>query len=284
MVVTTTQSQRDVARIEQPEVRRGMSDAHRMRPLVPPGDWTGSDPFLLLAEDWFPEGVFDRHPHRGIETVTYVIEGTVEHYDNHGNKGTIQAGDAQWVTAGRGVVHNEQPAQGQTVHLLQLWVNLPKTDKLVPASYQDILAKEVPVRREPGVEVLIFSGSSGGLKSPTRNYARITMVEIRVQPGFQVEQDLPADYNGFIVVLEGDGEIGASSAHVAADQVVWLTHAKAESAVTLRGGANGLRALLFAGQPLREPVAARGPFVMNTDAELAAGFAEYRAQGERFGL
>ena len=130
--MTTMRSNRDVARIDRPTVARGMTDTHRVRPLVPPGDWAATDPFLLLMEDWFPEGVFDRHPHRGIETVTYVLDGTIEHYDNHGHSGTIGAGDVQWLTAGRGLIHNEKPAAGQTVHLLQLWVNLPQADKLVP--------------------------------------------------------------------------------------------------------------------------------------------------------
>jgi redox-sensitive bicupin YhaK (pirin superfamily) len=282
--MTTTQSQRDVACVDHPEIGRGMSDAHRVRPLIPPGDWAGSDPFLLLMEDWFPEGVFDRHPHRGIETITYVIDGAIEHYDNHGNTGRINPGDALWLTAGRGLIHNEKPADGGTAHILQLWVNLPRADKLVPARFQELRADAVPVRREPGAEVRVFSGASAGVTAPTRNYAPVTMVEIRLQPGARVEQDLPADYNGFIVMLEGRGTIGSSATEAWAGDVVWLAPSAGASAVTFAGGDQGMRALLFAGTPLCEPVAARGPFVMNTDAELAAGFAEFRAQGERFGL
>jgi len=154
--------QRNVMRIDSPPVGRGRTDAHRARVLVPPGNWAASDPFLLLAEDWFPAGVFERHPHRGIETVTYVIDGTIEHYDNHGNAGTIGPGDAQWLTAGRGLIHNEEPAKGQTVHSLQLWVNLPRANKLVPARYQELRAADVPLRHEPGGEVRVFLGASGG--------------------------------------------------------------------------------------------------------------------------
>jgi redox-sensitive bicupin YhaK (pirin superfamily) len=284
MPLTTTQVQRDIARIDHPEIMAGMSDAHRLRPLVPPGNWAGSDPFLLLVEDWFLENVFDQHPHRGFETVTYVIEGSIEHYDNHGNKGRLNPGDVQWLTAGRGLIHNEQPAVGQVTHILQLWVNLPSADKLVPARHQHLQADTVPVRREHGAEVRVFSGSSAGVTSPTQNYAPVTMVEIRLQPGARIEQDLPADYNGFVVVVEGSGAIGVSETETGRGAVAWLTPSAEPSAVTLTGGDQGLRALLYAGQPLREPVAARGPFVMNTDAELAAGFAEFRAQGERFGL
>jgi quercetin 2,3-dioxygenase len=282
--MSTSRVQRDIARIEHPAIGRGMADAHRVRPLIPPGDWAGSDPFLLLMEDWFPDGVFDRHPHRGIETVTYVIDGAIEHYDNHGNMGRINAGDALWLTAGRGLIHNEQPADGQTVHILQLWVNLPRADKLVPARFQELRAATLPVHHEPGAEMRVFSGASAGVTAPTPNYAPVTMVEIRLQPGARIEQDLPADDNGFVVVLEGGGAIGSSAAGVGAGEVAWLTHSVDASTVAFASGDQGLRALLFAGKPLREPIAARGPFVMNTDAELRAGFAEFRAQGERFGL
>jgi len=282
--MTTTFTRRDVARIESPKIGPGMTAAHRVRQLVAPGAWAATDPFLLLMEDWFPEGVFDRHPHRGIETVTYVIDGTIEHYDNHGNTGTIRAGDVQWLTAGRGLIHNERPAAGETVHLLQLWVNLPRAHKLVTARHQDLQASEMPVRREPGAEIRIFSGSSGSVTSATQNYAPVTMVEVRLEPHARVEQDLPAGFNAFAVVLEGSGTVGASSAVVNAGQVAWLTPSDGPSTVTLAGREQELRALLFAGQPLREPVAARGPFVMNTDAELSASFAEFRARGERFGL
>jgi quercetin 2,3-dioxygenase len=282
--MTTHQQQRDVARVDRPKIGRGMSDAHRVRALVPPGDWAGSDPFLLLMEDWFPDGVFDRHPHRGIETVTYVIDGAIEHYDNHGNTGRINPGDALWLTAGRGLIHNEKPADGGTAHILQLWVNLPGDAKLVPARFQELRADAVPVRRDPGAEVRVFSGASGGVTAPTRNYAPVTMVEIRLQSGARVEQDLPADYNGFILMLDGGGEIGASATEVGAGDVAWLTHSAGASAVSFAAGDQGARALLFAGKPLREPVAARGPFVMNTEDELRAGFAEFRNSGERFGL
>lgn len=280
----TTTYQRDVSRVDSPEVGRGMTDAHLVRPLVSPEDFAASDPFLLLMEDTFPLGVFDRHPHQGIETVTYVIDGAVDHYDNHGNSGLIEAGDALWLTAGRGIVHNEQPAKGEPVHLLQLWVNLPAASKRVPANFQELRAVDLPVRREPGAEIRVFSGASGAMIAPTTNHAAVTMVEVRLEAGASVEQDLPAGYTAFVVVLKGFGAIGASGTDVAAGQVAWLDKSVAQSSVRLAGGPEGLRVILFAGEPLGEPIAARGPFVMNTDAELDAGFREYRRTGERFGL
>ena len=125
--------ERAVLRIDRPEVQQGMTPQHRVRPLMPAamrGDFAATDPFFALMEDWFPRGVFGKHPHRGIETVTYVVEGRIDHYDNQGHEGTIWPGDVQWMTAGRGLIHNEIPAEGVTVH---------------------------------SVEVRVFSGASGGV-------------------------------------------------------------------------------------------------------------------------
>jgi redox-sensitive bicupin YhaK (pirin superfamily) len=279
----TILEQRRVARIESPEPHRGMSDVHQVRPLISPGQWAATDPFLLLMEDWFPVGVFDRHPHRGMETVTYVLDGTVEHYDNHGHKGNIEAGDAMWMTAGKGLIHNEQPAPGQTVHLLQLWINLPSTDKLVQAHHQTLHAASLPVRREAGAEIRVFSGKSGSAEAATTNHTPVTMVELRLEPHAQIEQEIPAGFNAFVVVLGGGGKIASSSTDVKVGNLVWLTPNEGASTAAFAAGEEGLRALLFAGKPLHEPVAARGPFVMNTEEELEIGFAEYRAQGEQFG-
>src|SRR5271165_5424834 len=185
--------ERSVLRIDRPEVQQGMTPEHRVRPLMPAamrGDFAATDPFLALMEDWFPRGVFGKHPHRGIETVTYVLDGRIDHYDSQGNQGVIEAGDAQWMTAGRGLIHNEIPAEGQVVHSLQLWVNLPAADKMTTPRYQDLVAKNLPARREPGAEIRIFSGASGGVSASTANHVPVTMVEIRLEPGASIRQDL----------------------------------------------------------------------------------------------
>jgi quercetin 2,3-dioxygenase len=278
--------QRSVLKIDHPETRQGMTPAHRVRPLLADGmrgNWAPIDPFLALMEDWFPRGVFGKHPHRGIETVTYVLEGRIDHYDNQGNEGVIEAGGAQWMTAGRGLIHNEVPAEGQTVHSLQLWINLPAADKMIAPRYQDLVAQNLPVRREPGAEVRVFSGASGGVRSPTMNVVPVTMVEFRLEPGVSLAQSLSGEDNGFIVVLEGDGAIGAEAAKVVAGNVAFLTRdaSRPLSEVRIAGGEKPLRALLFAGRPLGEPVVAHGPFVMNTEAQIEQAFADYRAG--RFG-
>ena len=276
--------QREVARIDSPSIGRGLSEPHQNRPLIPGGNWAFTDPFLLLMEDWFPEGVFDRHPHRGIETMTYVLEGAIEHYDNHGHKGTIAQGDAQWLTAGRGLIHNEVPKGGRLAHTLQLWINLPAKDKLVRAHYQDLLAASLPTRREPGAEIKVFSGTSGSLNAATTNHAPVTMVQIDLKANISVDLALPAGYNGFVLVMEGDADIGPARTNLKVGQLAWLTRSEHASSVRVRGGDVATKAFLIAGLPLREPVAAQGPFVMNTDAELRQGFDEYRTQGSRFGL
>jgi redox-sensitive bicupin YhaK (pirin superfamily) len=278
--------ERSVLWIDRPEVQQGMTPQHRVRPLMPAamrGDFAATDPFLALMEDWFPRGVFGKHPHRGIETVTYVLEGHIDHYDNQGHSGVIGPGDVQWMTAGRGLIHNEIPAEGVVVHSLQLWVNLPAANKMTAPRYQDLAGDAVPARREPGAEIRVFSGSSGGVTAPTENFAPVTMVEFRLEPGAWVRQDLPADYNAVVVVLEGAGALGAKGAPVAAGDVAWLTRGddSAPSDIAIQAGDKPLRALLYAGRPLREPVVARGPFVMNTEAEIEQAYADYRAG--RFG-
>ena len=278
--------ERSVLRIDRPEVQQGMTPQHRVRPLMPTamrGDFAATDPFLALMEDWFPRGVFGKHPHRGIETVTYVLEGRVDHYDNQGHEGVIGPGDVQWMTAGRGLIHNEIPAEGVVVHSLQLWVNLPAADKMTAPRYQDLAGDAVPVRKEPGVEVRVFSGASGGVTAATKNFVPVTMVEFRLEPGASVRQDLPADFNAVLVVLEGEGAIGDDRATVTAGDVAWLTRGDSAepSEVAIHAGSRSLRALLYAGRPLREPVVAGGPFVMNTKAEIDQAYADYRAG--RFG-
>jgi redox-sensitive bicupin YhaK (pirin superfamily) len=149
--------------------------------------------------------------------------------------------------------------------------------------YQDLLGKNVPARREPGAEIRVFSGSSGGIVAPTKNHVPVTLVEIRLQPGALVHQDLPADYNGFVVILEGAGAIGEERVKVVDGDVAWLTRIEeaAPSDTQITAGEKGMRALLYAGRPLREPVVARGPFVMNTEAQIEQAYADYRAG--RFG-
>jgi redox-sensitive bicupin YhaK (pirin superfamily) len=270
---------REVARIDDPEAAPGHAAGHRARRLIDGRDPAFSDPFVILAEDWMPRGAFPVHPHRGMETVTFVIEGSVEHGDSAGHGGVIQAGDAQWMTAGRGVRHEENAAEGTIAHTLQLWVNLPAAAKMTEPRCQDLAAGAMPVRREPGVEVRVFSGESGGVTSPTLNHVPITMLEVRIELGASFRQLLPTGDNAFVHVLAGVARIGAAATRVPANQLAWLTRSEepGSSELTLTAEGTAARILLFAGRPLHEPIALGGPFVMNTQAEIRQAYADLRA-------
>ncbi len=250
----------------------------RVGQVLKPGLWKEYDPFLFMAEDWFQQGTFDFHPHRGIETVTYVIEGKLKHEDNYGGYGVLEPGDVQWMTAGRGIIHSEDPLPGETVHSLQLWVNLPRTDKMAEPRYQDIKAENAPVRKEEGAIVRVFSGESGGVQAETSNHIPVTYVEIVVQAGVSVSQDLPGSYNGFIYILEGKGRFGVDEVSGSEREVLWLGSADgAETSEITVHADEALRLILVAGQPIHEPVVAYGPFVMNTDEEIKQAFEDYRS-------
>lgn len=251
---------------------------HKLGIVLEPGNWQEFDPFLMMAEDWFQAGVFDFHPHRGIETVTYIIEGNLEHYDNQGGYGKLQTGDAQWMTAGKGVIHKETPPAGQIVHSLQLWVNLKSTDKMTNPRYQDLRSEDLPVLRQPGVTVKVFSGTAGEVQSSTKNHVPITMLEVELEAAASFTQILPGSYNGFIYVLEGKGVFGANRVEGQQNQVLWLGSGENEpESEILVEAKDKLRLLLWAGEPVNEPVVAYGPFVMNTQAEIVQAFDDYRA-------
>lgn len=273
----TSIQQRGIERIWTVDHRQN-SPIHIAGMVLDPSKMKESDPFLFLAEDWFQKGTFDFHPHRGIETVTYVIDGKLEHQDSKAGKGELGPGDVQWMTAGRGVIHIEDPAEGETVHSLQLWVNLPREHKMAEPRYQNLRAMDMPVRQEDGASIRIFSGSSGGIQSATKNYVPVTMVEINVEQGASVTQDLPGDYNGFMYVLEGKGLFGKNQTEAGKGHTLLLekTSPEDESEITIKAVEN-LRVLLYAGRPLNEPIVARGPFVMNTEEEIRQAYRDYMA-------
>lgn len=268
--------QREIKHVHRTEVNQ-VSDIHKNRLLLKPGNWSEFDPFLLLAEDWFQKGSFAQHPHRGMETVTYVIEGKLEHYDNRAGEGALMPGDVQWMTAGKGVIHLEDPAEGETVHSLQLWVNLPSDKKMSEPRYQNLSRGDMPIRREDGAIITVFSGSSAGIQSSTLNHVPITMVEMNIEPHASVSQDLPGGYNGFIYVLEGEGEFGKEKTVGKKGEILWLGSADEASHSHIRIHAKeSLQVLLYAGQPIKETVVANGPFVMNTEQEIRQAYSDYR--------
>ncbi len=250
---------------------------HKAGLVIEPGHWTEHDPFLLMAEDFFQRGTFGMHPHRGIETITYVIDGKLEHMDNKGNVSELFPGDVQWMTAGKGIIHSEEPAAGDTVHSLQLWVNLPSDKKMTEPRYQNMRAQDMPIRHEDGAMIRVFSGASNGVQADTKNHVPVTMVEMLLEAGSTVRQDLPSGYNGFFYVLEGKGKFGNRDTEGKKGQVLWLERDDDLYPSEVKVHAEEkLHVLLYAGEPIGERVVARGPFVMNTEEEIIQAYQDYR--------
>ena len=237
------------------------------------------DPFLLLDEirsdrrEDYEKG-FPRHPHRGFETVTYMIEGAMEHADSVGNHGRLTSGSAQWMTAGRGIVHSEMPKQDQGMLWgLQLWVNLPKRLKMTAPRYQDIAPGRIPEVSAGGARVRVVAGAAGGATGPVEGIVVApTMLDVTVEGATRFEHGLPADHAAFAYVLEGTALLGPSRRAVSAGSIAALGEGER---FTARADGRA-RLLLLAAAPVREPIARRGPFVMNTEAELDQAFEDYR--------
>jgi redox-sensitive bicupin YhaK (pirin superfamily) len=231
-------------------------------------DFTRTDPFIGLMDDrvhrpGLPLG--GAHPHAGFETVTFMLDGYVQDRD----EGPLEAGDVLWMTAGSGVIHNEEVTSTGRVRLLQLWLALSQAERWAEPRFQRIPLASAPVRREPGVELRLYSGRSGDVRSPTLNHVPVTLADVRLQPGATVVQDLPASYNGFLVVLEGAVRVGPDATRVAADQVGWLDRPVGgdESVLELTAESDGARALLYAGEPTGDPIVVQGPFVGDTSQD-----------------
>jgi redox-sensitive bicupin YhaK (pirin superfamily) len=246
----------------------GDGQVDRKRIVLQPGQWKRFDPFLMMAEDWFTEPGFDWHPHRGMETVTFVLSGRQRHGDSTGVSSVLEPGDAQWMTAGRGIIHQELAAGAEPVHSLQLWVNLPAAKKLVAPRFQDLRRARLPVRERDGARVTTYAGPG----APTELHAPMSLVDVQLEPGASVTLDVDAAWRSILYVLEGSVAVGDVT--LAAGQV-GLSHPTDVSPLPLRSAAGG-RVLVFSGQPFGEPVAQRGPFVMNTAAELDQAFADFR--------
>ena len=227
------------------------------------------------------------HPHRGFETVTYMIDGVMEHQDSNGGGGVITNGDTQWMTAGGGILHIERPpealvASGGRFHGLQLWVNLPAKDKMIQPRYQDIRGTSVALLSSPdgGALVRLIAGDLGEHQGPGSTYTPITIVHATVQPGAQVDLPWRADYNALVYVLSGAGTVGTERRPIRSGQLAVLG-----AGDTIRVAGNrtqdshtpALDVYVMGGRPIREPVAHYGPFVMNTKAELIQAFEDFQA-------
>jgi redox-sensitive bicupin YhaK (pirin superfamily) len=240
------------------------------------------DPFLMLdafgsdkAGDYIAG--FPEHPHRGFETVTYMLAGRMRHRDSAGNEGLVSDGGVQWMTAGRGVVHSEMPEQNEgLMEGFQLWLNLPASDKMGAPWYRDIPAKEVPRFALPsGAEVQVIAGSTHGVTGAVQREATQPLyIDIHLPQGVEFEQPLPAGHNAFFYVYRG--EVVVDGKAVPQARMAILDNAKEADGVRIKATADS-RLILIAGRPLNEPIAQYGPFVMNTNAEVFQAVEDFRA-------
>jgi quercetin 2,3-dioxygenase len=257
--------------------------------VIPPGNFALADPFLLLSEDWFSSPGFEWHPHRGLETVTIVLDGALEHGDNLGSAGVLGPGDVQWMTAGRGIIHRELAFRNEHAHTLQLWVNLPRRQKMTETRYQDLRAGTQGVLAAPGAQVSVISGTAGGPAStgsaspvtgPAKNHWPITGLRITIEPGSTFTQRLPAHDRAFLYVLSG--RVRVAGRPLSAGEVAWsdpVGRTQQSSTLELHAppGDEVAKLILFAGQPIGDPVSVGGPFVMNTRAEITQAFNDFHS-------
>ena len=240
------------------------------------------DPFLLLdcfesdnPDDYI--GGFPSHPHRGFETVTYLLAGRMRHKDNAGNEGVIEPGGVQWMTAGRGIVHSEMPEQENgLLRGFQLWVNLPARAKMTAPAYQEFAPADVPLERRPdGTEIRVVAGATdtGTAGAVHNDYVRPLYLDVSLPANAGFEQTVEADANAFLFAIDGDLATGSRNQHLARRMLGILGPGER---VTVTAGDAGARFLLVAARPLNEPVARGGPFVMNTREEVLQAFDDFR--------
>jgi redox-sensitive bicupin YhaK (pirin superfamily) len=238
------------------------------------------DPFLMLdafgsdsADDYIAG--FPDHPHRGFETVTYMLAGRMRHRDSAGHEGLLSDGGVQWMTAGRGVIHSELPEQTEgRMEGFQLWLNLPAKDKMTPAWYRDIQSPEVPEWHGKGVTARVIAGATHGVAGAMQREGTDPLyLDLHLDAGATFEQPLPENHNAFVYVYRGSLSVGEEAVPMQRMAIL----ANRGDGVRLTGGSDGARAILVAGRPLNEPIAQYGPFVMNTQAEIYQAVEDFRA-------
>ena len=239
------------------------------------------DPFLMLDEFYSDDpddylAGFPSHPHRGFETVTYMLDGHMQHKDSGGNTGDLGPGDVQWMTAARGIIHSEMPQQTEgRMRGFQLWLNLPAKEKMKPAAYRDIPARDIPSVVAGQSRVKVIAGSFNGTTGPVHGGTTDPQYwDVHLEPGAVLEAPLPAGHNAFAYAYEGEAMVGADRKPLPHRAAGLLSEG---DAVRIEAGGKGARLLLLAGKPLGEPMVQYGPFVMNTREEIEQAIADYQA-------
>ena len=279
MQTTDGTARRTLARVEDTIHFGADSQVDDRNVVITPLNPAATDPFLLLSEDWFSTPGFDWHPHRGLETITLVLDGVLEHGDNLGNAGALMPGDIQWMTAGRGIIHRELAFRNERAHTLQLWVNLPGELKMAGTRYQDLRAGDRPVIERDGARIDLISGHVDGTSGPALNNWPISGTLITLEPGRSLEHLLPGRDRAFLYVLSG--EVTVAGRAVRARRIAWSDPVPQATAsvitVTARDGDQPSAVMVYSGQPIGQPVAMGGPFVMNTTAEITQAFHDFHS-------
>lgn len=267
---------RPISRIEKAREYPGDSQVNAKKIVVSFESYERTDPFIMLAEDWFDRrGGFETHPHRGFETVTFALEGSIAHKDSKGNEGLLKPGDIQWMTAGRGILHSEIAQGDDQVHSLQLWLNLPSSKKMIEPRYQDLSSDRIPVVNLGDATVRVISGSFNDVISEVKNHHPVTLLDIQLRSKGDLSIRVKAAYRAFIYQLEGETTI--SGEKITSGNVVWFDPVDDEDATIVIHANTNARVLLFAGEPIRESIVQYGPFVMNTREEILQAFNDYNS-------
>jgi len=246
------------------------------------------DPFLLFDHFAFNDPIegpivgFPMHPHRGIETVTYMLEGNTRHRDSLGNVGVIGPGDVQWMTSGRGIMHEEMPKRGPEgrVNGFQLWVNLPAAQKMGPPHYQEVAADSIPAQDQAGVKARVVAGRFDGVVGPvTEIAAQPVYMDLTLQPGTEFSLPIPAGHTAIAYIFEGSGEFGldASGRGESIEAVRMAVFGEGDQLRVRAAPEAAVRFMLVAGAPFKEQIVPYGPFVMNTEDEIRQALAELRS-------
>ena len=284
---------RNIISIKTPPAQPGFLGSDHTARAVIYREFEHSDPFIALMDDFLDkkddEPVGGPHPHAGFETVSLLLEGEIGD-ETH----TMRQGDFQMMTAGSGIVHSETIEGRSRMRLLQMWLNLPKADRWTAPRVQDLTFENAPAAERNGVKTVLYSGTFAGLRSPVKNYVPLIVADIRLQPGATLTESLPASYNAFLYVIEGNVTVGDEGKVLKINQIGWLSRgvAEEESMLTVAAGAEGARVVLYAGEPQNDSIVSHGPFISDHQEEIKELYSDFRhgkmrhvstlSEGQRF--
>lgn len=268
---------RKIVHIKTPPAQPGFLGPDHTARAVVYDEFAHSDPFILLMDDFLDKKddapVGGPHPHAGFETVSLLLEGQI------GDEGhMMKGGDFQMMTAGRGIVHTETIEGRSRMRLLQMWLNLPKADRWTQPRVQDLTFENAPTVQKNGVKTVLYSGAFAGLQSPVKNYVPLIVADITLQPGADLAEVLPASYNAFLYVIEGEVKVGEDGQDLHVHQVGWLSkgEAGATSGLNMVAGNSGARVVLYAGEPQHDRIVSHGPFISDSQEEIKELYADFR--------